>query len=51
MKEGTMINEPEPADSGHQDKRNWTEPEISEPKSLIGNPEGVILQAVSGNLP
>jgi len=33
-----------------QPRRPWIEPEVSDPKSLVGTPGSLILQAASGTL-
>ena len=47
MREVEMITGQEAALPA-EEKRTWTAPEISEPRTLIGNPQSLILQAASG---
>jgi len=44
-------NEEPGARTSEQEKRPWLEPEVSEAKSLIGYPDGLILQGASGTEP
>jgi len=48
MREVEMITEREAALPA-EEKRPWADPEISEPRTLIGNPNSLILQAASGS--
>ena len=50
MTEKAINGVPETADPGG-DRRAWIDPEISEPKDLIGYPDGIILQGGSGTEP
>jgi len=49
MKPRTSEDEPEPAIPPADGKSTWVDPEVSEPKDLIGYPDGLILQGDSGS--
>ena len=50
MTDAEMNEEPEARTAEHA-KKPWLEPEVSEAKSLIGYPDGLILQGASGTEP
>ena len=49
MSEAGMNDEPKAA-ATEADKGTWVDPEISDPKDLIGYPDGLILQGGSGSV-